>query len=1124
MRLIMRKLILACLLTLLGAIGIRAQSTTVSGTATDNASQAWIGGSYSFKSLSPQQPNIPATPGLLDNTGSFSGVVIPHNSYTASVSDVWTLTICPDVSIPATGNGCFTANVTIQGPTQSLTSIITPPAPSLTIPLYPAGISTIRAYNDTEITYTPKGGQYYNVITPANRVCTTVAGSATLPTCTTWANVGGGTGPGGLPRLDQVLNPNVSKTFDLGTTTLAFINGTLDLSSLTAAVKLPVIAGCTVASAGQICYDSTLGNWEIYNTAASFLPTLLQSGTYTTNDVLGIKNVAGKITLIDLGPVNGGSGSSFVQVTTTNILNGDQICWNASGNNWINCTPGIPVTTITATSYTVNCATDRGSYLLFTAATAISISLPQAGSTTACGANLFLFMRTITATATVTPVTSTINDGGGANATLVMSPGYGFTITSDNTNYTARGGPYRESGNPLMSVEGFDVQTAGGYDWQAPNNASPGTAVNKMACDDGTGKLQTCPFATSTTNDPVGIATTGIGAAPGTTGNTDVCFIGFCQVIFDNAATSNHFAQLSTTVNGDLHDTGSATAPTNSQPYWYIFAGNSGAGTIGTVRNLAPRELSATGNNGGGKTTVQINGTGTQPVVNFTTSGGLTLTPTNSGNTTTVAFTVSGTGGYATIENAGAAVTQRTTLNFLAAGSANIQCIDNSGATRTDCTVTGINGPPSPTVQTLTGSTYTVQNSDNTWRSRLTNAGATGITLPQPNTIAVSPFIATRYFSTPTSGTTVTTGNYAQTAGDDLIVLVGWNGSTTVVGTPTDTAGDTFTRISADITNIGPSHQSMSTWKAHLIAASASSAFTIVFSGTTATTIAVEEYNLLNFDNNAGASNAGTGGSMTTTIPVSYSQAVAIGFLQAQDTLGCPQGYTNRGTSSTTAVCEKLLSSSSSVLFNFPIVADAAVSQLADWQIASAPTFTAGWFTTLEGFGANNVSTITPTSSTINGQTTLVTVPNEWCAPMSDGTNYNAICGFVPNVTTNGVMGGAVEVAGVNSSSLNADVGTATLITTGAANAFYTVDADVNCDSAVSTGVATLTITFTDTSSTVQTYTTSAACTTLGSSSIGSIRQAFRAKASTNIQYGVAHTGTQPTYDVSVAVNQLSTK
>ena len=82
----------------------------------------------------------------------------------------------------------------------------------------------------------------------------------------------------------------------------------------------------------------------------------------------------------------------------------------------------------------------------------------------------------------------------------------------------------------------------------------------------------------------------------------------------------------------------------------------------------------------------------------------------------------------------------------------------------------------------------------------------------------------------------------------------------------------------------------------------------------------------------------------------------------------------------------------------------------------------------------------------------------------------------------------------------------------------------MNCTTSTSGAVETLTLTYTDTSSTVQTATAQVTCTTLGSASIASINLPFRAKASTNIQYGTVHTTAQATYDVSVALYQLATK
>jgi len=182
---------------------------------------------------------------------------------------------------------------------------------------------------------------------------------------------------------------------------------------------------------------------------------------------------------------------------------------------------------------------------------------------------------------------------------------------------------------------GFDVNSLGAYIFWAPNNASTGTTANKMACDDGAGKAIICPSASSTTNNPLGVAVAANGATPGTTGSTGICIIGFCSVIMDNSATAGHYAQSSSTVNGDLSDVG-ATIPTNGQSYWYIFTGNSGAGTAAIFRNLTPSELNSSSVSGGNGKSIQlqVNGTAvTKPIANFSSTA---WTTSNSGNTTTI--------------------------------------------------------------------------------------------------------------------------------------------------------------------------------------------------------------------------------------------------------------------------------------------------------------------------------------------------------------------------------------------------------------------------------------------------------------------------------------------------------
>jgi hypothetical protein len=164
--------------------------------------------------------------------------------------------------------------------------------------------------------------------------------------------------------------------------------------------------------------------------------------------------------------------------------------------------------------------------------------------------------------------------------------------------------------------KGYDVNQLGGYLWWATNNTVTGTTVNKMACDDGTGKAIICPSASSTTNNPLGSAVAANGATPGTTGSTGICIIGFCSVIMDNSATAGHYAQSSSTVNGDLSDVGT-TIPTNGQSYWYIFSGNAGAGTAAIIRNLTPSELNASSISGGNGRNLQVSVNGTATTKNI---------------------------------------------------------------------------------------------------------------------------------------------------------------------------------------------------------------------------------------------------------------------------------------------------------------------------------------------------------------------------------------------------------------------------------------------------------------------------------------------------------------------------
>lgn len=497
------------------------------------------------------------------------------------------------------------------------------------------------------------------------------------------------------------------------------------------------------------------------------------------------------------------------------------------------------------------------------------------------------------------------------------------------------------------------------------------------------------------------------------------------------------------------------------------------------------------------------------------------LTESSSG---VASWTAVAGGGYATIENNGVSVAQQTTLNFIPAGSTNVNCVNNSGTSATDCTVTGVAGPPSPAVNYVAATAYTIQNSDNTWRDTFTNAGAVAVTLPQANQISSSPFVATRFQNFIFCTTTCSPTAYAQNAGDTMYVWATWNGAAITSPGISDTAGDIFDQVTLPLYNFDGFHDNLIVYRVRSAISSGSNTTTIQFSGSVSTVyVSVLEYALTAIDN---AGSASTPASVATvSIPVSFPNAVAIAFTGGSGDNSCQSGWVQRASLANRFVCEKLLSSIASVAYQTQPIAPGTSGTaviLTDNAIAAQPTFAAGWYVILENTGTKLV-TVTPTISTINGQTTLVMPPNTVCSVMSDGVNYNSICQSLPNTPTNGIMGQKVEVAGFNTSNSSMDVGTATLFTSGAADAFFEANVAIDCHASVS-GTETFTLTFTDPSATVQTFTAAANCTSLGSSSIGQISQLFRAKASTAIQYALSHSGSQPSFDVSVGLYQLSTK
>jgi hypothetical protein len=577
---------------------------------------------------------------------------------------------------------------------------------------------------------------------------------------------------------------------------------------------------------------------------------------------------------------------------------------------------------------------------------------------------------------------------------------------------------------------------------------------------------------------------------------------------------------------------------------WRIYtnAGNVAATIAAPTGAFGANLYFAMVNNGGGTVTLTPSGaTITKNGPSATAAASLPISPgqwcqiTTDNSNWYANCAAIGTSGYSTIEVSGVAVTQRATENYIPAGLANVVCNDNPGASRTDCSISASSGGAGPAGVFYTNVTsYTIPTSDNQIEDKFTAGSSVAIALPQPNSIATSPFNATRYTGGVVSCTpTCTTGSFTPTAGGTLVVGISWvDQSASVVSTLTDSAGAPCSRLAGvdpTFASSGGHTYSMSAWKCSPATASSQTISYTFNTNTTQNGATVVDYTVLTFDTSA--QNSLSNPSTNTNLAVGpmntgYTNEILVAVSFDAGASSLPTGFILRDSSSQLTSSDRLVSSLGSytvLLPTGPSTNGGILSAVGTWAIANPPGFTSGWKVTLTNAGTAP-DTVTPASSMINSKTTLVIVPNESCDLTSDGTNYSATCRSIPNQQTNGIMGQAVEIAGLNFTSTSSDAATTTLFPTGAADAFYWISGNVTCRATVA-GVETLTITFTDTENQTHTYTASEDCTTPGASPLpGELLHSFRVKGGTNIQYGTAHTGSQPTYDLSIALHQLSTQ
>lgn len=342
----MRRLLLLVLALLASAIPARGQSTTVSGTITDQGGQAWFAGTVQF-TFRPSNSNptaqyfwngapfdknttIPVPALQLDGSGSFSGVSVPSNNFITPSGSTWTVQVTPASTTPS-----FSQNLTITGATQNISAQIIPPAISLnlSVPLLGA-----RAYTDSEVSGALPGTLYFNNTDNLLHVCLLTG----FPPCT-WFPIGGGsgtiTGSGASGQVAVFSGPTAiagdpnftwsgaSVGLTVNATNAAQIvllagNDGLDIDGGSAALNASE-SGATASLHGNagVGITSTTGNVTVGGAGAA--TGIVFPGFTSGSASIGPAAVAGTPNRINLPTTTGASGQALI----TNGGNPQQTSW-----------------------------------------------------------------------------------------------------------------------------------------------------------------------------------------------------------------------------------------------------------------------------------------------------------------------------------------------------------------------------------------------------------------------------------------------------------------------------------------------------------------------------------------------------------------------------------------------------------------------------------------------------------------------------------------------------------------------------------------------------------------------------------------------------------------------------
>ena len=272
------------------------------------------------------------------------------------------------------------------------------------------------------------------VVTTAGNNTTTLTASAHTLQVPWICGDSSGSGTAQVCATSISFTPAAGDTIIYKTTTTNTGDVTLNVNSSSAA-HIRKWLGSAVLAAGDLVantpipltYDGTF--WEIGTIGNA------PSGSGFANPMTTVAD-----------SIVGGASGAATRVAGPTTPNGVPQTWTSTPSGGVAQQqawqlPGVPTNAQTGTTYTV-AVTDRASYVSFSNASAIAVTLPQAGSS-GFGNNFVTVACDIGAgTATITPTTSTISYSTGnsytsAASSMALTTGQCAWIYTDNTNYFA---------------------------------------------------------------------------------------------------------------------------------------------------------------------------------------------------------------------------------------------------------------------------------------------------------------------------------------------------------------------------------------------------------------------------------------------------------------------------------------------------------------------------------------------------------------------------------------------------------------------------------------------------------------------------------------------------------------